>query len=199
MNIADIFLSFIKNWQSKESLYLTIGTASEINEDNFTFKFTPIDEKSVVEDVRMKVIVDSGPEAFIIIPKDGTKVVVGFHSNTVGQCLVVQEADKVLMNTNSKTINVENDFNINCNDVNVSTESWDFNNGTFEGLIKINDLTTKLNVLISEVNSFKNKFNTHKHLGVTTGSGVSGIKDVANVNNLTNFVKTDYENPKIKH
>ena len=199
MEISEIISLFIKNWSNKEELYLKLGTASEINEDDFTFKFTPIDEKSVVEDVRMKVIVDSGPEAFIIIPKEGTQVVVGFHSNTVGQCLVVKEAAKILINSSSKTINIENDFNINCNDVNVSTESWDFNNGTFEGLIKINDLTTKLNALISEVNSFKNKFNTHKHLGVRTGSGVSGVKDVTNVNNLTNFVKTAYENPIIKH
>ena len=141
----------------------------------------------------------------LIVPKEGSKVVVGFHSNTVGQCLVVQQADKVLINTdtaeensNSKTVNVENDFNINCNDVNVETNSWDFNGGSFQGLIKIVDLTTKLNKTITELNDLRTKFNAHKHIGVSTGGGVSGIPDKV-VSVFTVFNKNDYENTKIKH
>jgi len=198
MAIHDIISAFIKNWADKEELYLKIGTASEINEDDFTFKFTPNDEKSVVEDVRMKVIVDGTAEAIVIVPKEGTKVVVGFHSNTVGQCLKVQEADKVLINSRSKTINIEDDFNINCDDVKVATDSWVFNDGTFEGLIKIVDLTSKLNKLVGEVDNLKDVVNTHKHIGVTTGAGVSGITDKFG-SNATAFDKDDYENTIIKH
>lgn len=197
-SIADIIGSFIENWSSKEELYLKVGVASEIDESDFTFKFTPIDEKSIVEDVRMKSIVDGGPEAFVIVPKEGTKVVVGFHSNTVGQCLIVQEAAKVLINTENKTDNISNEYNINCDDVKVATDSWIFNGGGFEGLIKIIDITTKLNDLISELDSLKNSLNSHTHPGVTIGAGVTGPSSTT-IGAFTPFVKADYENNKIKH
>jgi hypothetical protein len=206
MSIATILSDFIMNWSSKEELYFKIGVASDIDESDFTFKFTPIDEKSVVEDVRMKVIADGSPESFVIIPKEGTKVVVGFHSNTVGQCLFVQESEKVLINTvniesnsKNKKDTIETLYEIICDDVRVTSDSFIFNGGTFDGLVKINDLTTKLNKLVSEMNSFKDKFNSHKHLGVSTGGGVSGLKNVTSVPAVTVFNKTNYENPKIKH
>ena len=205
MAISDIINDFIKNWSSKEELYLKLGVATEINEDDFTFKFTPIDEKSVVETVRMKTIVDGGPETFVIVPKEGTKVVVGFHSNTVGQCLIVQESDKVLINTNiseenvnSKTVNIVDDYNINCDDVNVATDSWIFNSGTLGGLIKIVALETKLNALVNELDLYKTKYNFHRHVGVTTGAGTSGIPTEQQAA-FSQFDKADFENEKIKH
>ena len=204
-SIADIIAGFIGNAFSKEELYFKIGTATEIDETDFTFKFTPIDEKSVVEDVRMKVIADGSPESFIIVPKEGTKVVVGFHSNVVGQCLFVQESEKVLINTENIESNSTNKkdtinalYEILCDDVQVTTDSFVFNGGTFDGLIKINDLTTKLNELIAEMNVLKSKFNNHHHIGVSTGGGVSGVTDNF-LDDFTSFNKSDYENDKIKH
>lgn len=205
MSIAEIFSGFIKNWSSKEELYLKIGTASDINQDEFTFTFTPLDEKSKVLDVRMKSIADNALESFIIVPKDGSKVVVAFHSNTVAQCLVVQESDKILINTeiiesvsDTKKDTIETLYEIICNDVRVTSDSFVFNGGAFDGLIKINDLTTKLNDLVSEVNDLKDKFNTHKHIGVSSGGSVSGITDTFGTD-ATDFDKVDYENPKIQH
>lgn len=205
MSIASTISDFVKNWASKEELYLKVGVATDIDESDFTFKFTPIDEKSVVEDVRMKAIVDGNLESFVIVPKEGTKVVVGFHSNTVGQCVMVQEADKVLINSNiiqeianSKILSIQNDYNIFCDDVNVTTESWVFNSGVLGGLINISQLTTKLNGLVTEVNAIKTKFNTHKHVGVSTGAGISGITNTL-ASDATAFDKADYEDEKIKH
>ena len=50
----------------------------------------------------MKTIADSSPESFVIVPKDGSQVVVGFHSNEVAQCIVVQESSHVLINSENK-------------------------------------------------------------------------------------------------
>ena len=205
MAIPDILSSFIQNWASKEELYLKLGVASEINESDFTFKFTPIDEKSDVETVRMKTIVDGGPESFVIVPKEGTKVVVGFHSNTVAQCIVVQESDKVLINSNiiqevanSKILAIQDDYNIFCDDVKVETDSWVFNGGNLGGMIIISDLVTKMNGLISELNSMKNSLNSHTHGLVKTGTDTSGPSSTS-VGNFTPFNKVDFEDEKIKH
>ena len=206
MSIADIFSGFIKNWSSKESLYLKIGTVSEINQDEFTFTFTPLDNTSAVLDVRMKTISDNVLESFIIVPKDGSKVVVGFHSNTVAQCLIVQESDKILINTeaiesvsDTKKDTIQTLYEIICNDVQITSDSFVFNAGTLDGLIKINDLTTKLNKLVTELNDFKDEYNLHQHLGVISGVQVSGITNKLIEDDMTDFDKDDYENPIIKH
>ena len=199
MSIATIFSDFIKNWSSKEELYLKIGTATEINQDEFTFTFTPLDEKSKVFDVRMKTIADNAQESIVIVPKEGTQVVVAFHSNTVGQCVIVKESSDIFLNTENKKESIATLYELICNDVQVTTESFVFNGGAFEGLIKINDLTTKLNELVSEVNDFKDDYNLHKHVGVLSGVQVSGISDKIILDDMTDFNKDDYENPIIKH
>lgn len=205
MSINEIFTNFIKNWSSKEELYLKLGTVSEINEDEFTFTFTPIDQKSKVLDVRMKAIANNALESFVIVPKEGTNVVVGFHSNEVAQCLVVQESDKILINTetiesisNNKTDTIQELYKIICDDVQVTTESFVFNGGNFEGMVKIVDLTTKLNKLVDEVNDLKTKYNTHVHTGVRTGTSSSG-PTTSQGSDATAFSKSDYEDTKIKH
>lgn len=205
MAIGDVINSFINNWSSKQELYLVLGTASDINESDFTFKFTPIAETSNVEDVRMKSIVDAGPETFVIVPKEGSKVVVGFHSKTVGQCLVVQQAAKIIINTaifqentESKEVNVENDYSINCDDVKVQTESWIFNQGGLGGLINIVDITEKLNDLVEDLNGLRADFNSHLHTGVSSGSASSGPPNKV-VTTFDEFNKDDYEDTKIQH
>ena len=205
MAIATIISDFIKNWSSKESLYLKIGKVSEINTDEQTFTFTPLDETSAVLDVRMKTIADNALESFVIVPKDGSQVVVGFHSNTVAQCLVVKESQKILINTETiesnstnKTDTIAEIFKLICDDVQVTSESFVFNGGSNEGIIKIIQLTEKLNLLVSQVNNLKLRFNIHKHTGVSTGGGVSGITDILGVD-ATDFSKSDYEDTNIKH
>jgi len=64
----------------------------------------------------------------------------------------------------------------------------ELNGSDYEGIIKIEDLTGKLNDLITE-------FDTHTHSGVQTGGGVSGVP----VTPATAFNKSDYENESVKH
>ena len=198
MAIADIISGFIKNWSSKESLYLKIGTVSDINTGEQTFTFTPLDETSAVLNVRMKVIANSASESFVNVPKDASQVVVGFHSNTTAQCLVVQESSEILINTENRTDEISEIYKLICDDVQVTSESFVFNGGSNDGMIKIIDLTNKLNKLVNQVNAFKDVFITHVHTGVTIGGGISGVTPSI-VNNATDFNKSDYENPKIKH
>lgn len=198
MSIATIISDFIKNWSSKESLYLKIGTVSEINTEEQTFTFTPLDETSSVLDVRMKTIADSASESFVNVPKDGSQVVVGFHSNEVAQCLVVQESSEILINTENRTDNISEIYKLICDDVQVTSESFVFNGGSNAGIIKIIDLTNKLNLLVNQVNAFRTVFNTHVHSGVTVGGGSSGVTPSTALE-ASDFDKSDYENTKIKH
>lgn len=70
------------------------------------------------------------------------------------------------------------------------------NGGEFGGLVKIEDLTNKLNALVA-------KFNNHTHSGVVTAvvgqaTGTIGASG-APVSTASDFNKSDYEDEKIKH
>jgi len=62
------------------------------------------------------------------------------------------------------------------------------NGSEHEGLIKIVDLTTKLNDLVTD-------YNLHMHTGVQTGGGVSGTPSTS----ASSFSKSDYENENVIH
>lgn len=67
------------------------------------------------------------------------------------------------------------------------------NGGELGGLIKISELTAKLNELVS-------KFNAHTHVVNTTGSATTQTGTAASTLQLANsFNKSDYENIIIKH
>lgn len=70
-----------------------------------------------------------------------------------------------------------------------------FNNGT-QGLVKIIELTTKLNQLITELNTLKTWVNTHVH--AVSGSATL-VPTAPFTGPISSFVKTDYESEKIKH
>lgn len=77
------------------------------------------------------------------------------------------------------------------------------NGGENFGIIKIVELTKKLNELISDINSFKKIYNSHKHTGSTCPDGPVQImapsESGSQVNESSEFLKEDYEDTKIFH
>ena len=71
--------------------------------------------------------------------------------------------------------------------------------GSLGGLIKINELVSKVNTIENKINQIISTFNTHVHSGVTTGAGSSAITPTTISGTLTNTVVADLENGKIKH
>lgn len=72
-------------------------------------------------------------------------------------------------------------------------DDFSFNSGDLGGLIKIEELTNKLNGLVQS-------FNSHTHIVSTTGTAAaqSGTAKAV-VTKAAKFKKSDYENTKIKH
>lgn len=84
-----------------------------------------------------------------------------------------------------------------------SVESIVIDGGENLGIIKIEELTKKLNALVKSVNVLIEQFNSHTHLVSTTGtaSAQSGTaaKVATSVSKAQDFERSDYENEKIKH
>lgn len=82
-------------------------------------------------------------------------------------------------------------------------ETMVFNGGDNNGLIKIKELTDKLNALKDTVNSLVSSYNTHTHTVATTGTAVAqtgtATAIVTQATQAVAFDKADYENDKITH
>jgi hypothetical protein len=78
--------------------------------------------------------------------------------------------------------------------INISAnDSIEFNGGEFGGLVKVEELTTKLNNLENLVNSLVAKYNTHVH----ASNGVPTVTLETTV--LTPTIQSTIENETVKH
>ena len=66
-------------------------------------------------------------------------------------------------------------------------------------MIKIRELTQKLNQLVSEIETLRNIFNTHTHYGVQSGPGTTAPPLTRDDHPTSQFNQEDYENTLITH
>jgi hypothetical protein len=78
-------------------------------------------------------------------------------------------------------------------------DSMELNGDSFGGLVKVVQLTTKLNNLENKVNTLITTFNAHVHGGVTAGAAVTLVPGALVVGTLTPTVRTDIENILVEH
>jgi hypothetical protein len=156
---------------AKCPVIIEVGTVKEVDEEELTCAVEPADGPEVF-DVRLKAAIDGVTDGLVQIPTVGSTVLMALIGNDENTRVILafSEVEKVVM------FNGEND-----------------------GLVKINDLVTKLNALENKVNDIVSKFNIHVHTGVTTGGGSSGTTPTTVSGTLTETQKSDLENTKVLH
>lgn len=130
-----------------------------------------IEDKTVLEDVRL--VADfkntANTTGFVLIPKVGSIVLVSFLADSEYYVSMVSDVDSIFLNGN-----------------------------TYDGVVKITDLVTKLNNLENLVNGLIIKYNTHIHSGGTI-FGSTGITTIVETGVLTPTIKANLENATVKH
>lgn len=118
-------------------------------------------------DVRLAAVIDGNTKNLLVKPKLGSMVLIADLSEGLMRDLAVIGWSEV--------------------------ETITINGGEFGGLVKIQELTNKLNALVQ-------KFNTHTHTVATTGTATAQTGTAAATSvQASQFSKSDYENDKIKH
>lgn len=168
----------------KEELYLKIGTASDIDLLDHTFTFNPVDETAPVEKCQLQAKLSGAPGSALIVPADGSLVLVGFTSPTTGILLQADQADQILLETD--------------NQIRIVSSQVMIKDGSFGGLIKINELTDQLQDLRNFVQDLRDEFAGHTHAGVTPGSG-STAPAVSTLPPAPQIVQAEYENENVVH
>ena len=149
-----------------DTVYLVTGTVSKIDESAGTCDVDAITGNATTEiqGVEFQAVVSDG---ICLIPLIGSEVKVCMSKYTDPFIVQYSEVDKMYL----------------------SGAKIQINNGNFKGLIKIEDLTNKLNNLKSEITIELGKIS----------AAITALGGVYNPGNLSQFVKSDYENTKVTH
>ena len=129
-------------------------------------------------DCRLNAVVDSYDNYLVVLPKEGSTVVFVQIGGNPHHCLVIacSGIDGVAVKAGSNTVEVNSDGIV-------------LNGGDLGGLIKIDQLTQKLNNLVRA-------FNAHTHT-VTVGSSSGTAASITS--QAARFNKNDYQDNNVKH
>ena len=176
MTIKEAIYQYFTQFLSKEKVYAKTGVVSNVNETTRLCDVIPNDGSPIVYNVRLQAVKDS-TTGFVQIPKTGTECVITFINRSTAVLISCKEITKLLIDADTVI---------------------QFNDGTLDCMVKVNDLVTKLNNLENKVNAIVTFTSTHVHPGVTVGLGSTLVTTTPVTGSLTPTVKSDLENVKVK-
>lgn len=124
--------------------------------------------------VQLMADVDDG---FLLVPAEGSTVIVSFSKRNEPYVAMFSAIDKVLMTANN----------------------FQFNDGSYGGLTRTDVLTEKINNLENLLNDLIEKYNTHTHPGVSSGSSTSAPTVLQEDQTITPTVRQEIENTTVIH
>lgn len=175
MSIRDIIYNFIKEYLRKERLYSELCTVTSVDETKRTAEVKPV-SGATLYNVRLQAI-PSQTVGFVPIPKVASFVIVTFMDNRTGFISTYTECTKIL----------------------IDTDLVQFNGGTLDGMVKVNDLVTKLNNIENDLNDLKTAFSTWVTVPQDGGAALKAITATWFGATFTPTVKNDLEDATILH
>lgn len=203
-NIADAIRKLAQGGHQTVSLICTVDA---VDKEARTVDCTPIDESAPLLGVNLQANQES-TWGVVTYPRVGSYVVVGFVADgNAGVVLMtddIESIEVVVSDTTSRVVIDEERVRIDVGEETSAELTKDgvvLNGGTLGGLIKVAELTSKLNELIDA-------FNNHTHTLVVGAVNVAGsataqsntapITVPAITGKHTKVKRGDYENEKVK-
>lgn len=174
--LRDIINAFIDQAIAKEKIYSLVGTAKNVNETTRLCDVTPVGDEADRIDVRLQAI-ENGTLGIVLVPKENSKVVITFINTTLAFVSLTSELEKIL----------------------IDTDLTQFNGGLNGGLVKINDLITKLNNIENDLNSLKSAISGWVPVPNDGGAALKVALTAFFGATLTPTVVANLEDTKVKH
>lgn len=172
--------------QLRDEMYMIQCVVDSVDIAARTCSCTSVGGHATVEfaDVRLMAEVDDG---FFRVPTIGSVVFVTYSKRNDPIISLFSSVDQVIIITGNTSLSIKDG-------------SVKFNDGSFGGLIKIDELIKKLNNLENLVNDLANKHNTHTHiLTLSSGTGTAAPTTTIEPKTLTVTQKKDLENAQVTH
>ena len=168
MTVLSAIKTIFKILITRERIYCSIGKVKTgtIDIAKRTCTIEPIDGTPALFDVRLQSSESLANKGLCIFPKENSFVTVAYLNPTTGVIVSTSEIDSIEIDTALLT----------------------FNGGNQE-LMRIDDLTTKLNLLTTEINAQL----------LLIQSGITGVGGVYPKVDVSVFDKNNYKDTKILH
>jgi hypothetical protein len=151
-------------------------------------------QRAPVKGCRLNAIISDYKDNVLIVPrKDSYVMVTGVEGNAADKYVVgYSEVDRVSVKIGDTSVDMDKDGIV-------------FNGGDNKGMVKIEELTDKLNALKDTLNDLTNSYNTHTHvvnasvsIPNATATGTA-IATTSQAQQAQAFDMSYYENDKVKH
>jgi len=138
---------------------------------------TPIGGDATTQIPAVKLTAEEN-DGLLLLPKVGSTVVVIFSQRSEPFVALFSDIDKVII---------------------IAETSVQFQDGTFGGLVKVKELTDKINILEKDLNTLKAAFNSWVVVPNDGGAALKATTATWTGQSITVTNKTDIENTKIIH
>lgn len=183
-----------------------VCTVDAVDKSTRTIDCSPINEGAPLLGVNLQANQGAG-FGLCLFPEPGSHVVVGFVADgAAGAVLLTEkiESAEIVIGDSSAVMDADG-LHLRVGGISASLDknAVTFNGGQLGGIVKIQDLTDRLNELAQTVNALVNSYNAHTHVTTATvGAGtapgtISPTTEQARPAAL--FNRGDYENEKVKH
>lgn len=153
-----------------------------------------------IENVQLMASIDDG---LLLVPTIGSTIIVSYSAYNQPFVSLFSELSKILLVAGENNASIQMDasgvvIEIAETKLLISDGLTRFNEGNLGGLVKVIELTNKLNALENKVNDIISKFNSHTHiLTLSTGTGTAAATANPVSGTLTPTNRGDIENTKI--
>lgn len=201
-NIKETIRQLAQGGRQTVSLVCTVDA---VDKTARTVDCTPLDESAPLLGVNLQANQEStfGVVAF---PKVGSYVVVGFVADgAAGVVLLTDEVESVEVVISGDTARISADkdgVRVLMGDdtsAELTKEGITLNGGGFGGMVKVEELTGRINTIENDINELKNIFSAWVVVPQDGGAALSALAGNWAGNLLTLTQRGDYENEKVKH
>jgi hypothetical protein len=177
MTIQEAIKMITQRELARSEMYCVLCTVNSVDTSERTCEVTPLNGKADLFDVRFQAEL-SLTEGLFIEPKVNSTVLVAFINSVQAAVVMCSEIENIYIDTQGDTI---------------------FNGGTYDGMVKVGDLVTKMQQVEGKVNDVLTALQ-----GIVIPLAPSGtysflpiFSPITTINPLTQ--QSDLENTKVQH
>lgn len=177
--------TLIKRMATAETMPTAIiCTVDAVDKEARTVDCTPIDEQAPIPGVNLQAN-QEGTTGWLAVPKVGSYVVVMMTSEATGVVVATDDVESVELNIGETTMKI-------------ADGEITLNGGSLGGLVKIEELTNRLNLIERDINKLKSAMSSAPVVAQDGGASFKGGMAQWYGTSLTETKRSDMENDKIK-
>jgi len=180
MTTAELIRAIVE----KKEFYFFTASVLAVNQSERTCDCQPLNGDADIFGVRLQAVIDETTGIYIV-PKQGSYVIGGFLIKNDAFIILCSEIESFEIVIGSMSFKMDGSKII-------------MNEGNLGGLVKIQDLVNKLNLLKSDINSLKTVFNSWVVVPSDGGAALKAIAATWSTSQLQTINVSDLENTKVQ-